>query len=268
MDLGLAGQGCVVTGGSRGIGLGIARLLAAEGAHVLLVARTREALEAATGECAAAATHGARVETLALDVTDDDAGERIVAACVGAFGAIHALVNNAGQTGVRDLEQLDEDDFRSLLELHVIAPLRAMRAVVPRMVEQGYGRIVNVCSAAGRMPTQTNPAYSVSKSAELALSRVFADRYAALDVLVNAVAPGPIETDMTTGSGGVMDQLAAAQGLTREQLLVNFKRRVPRARFGTYDEVAIAAVMLASPRCGFTSGSVWTVDGGFVPALY
>jgi len=266
MDLGLAGQACVITGGSRGIGLGIARGLAAEGADLLLVARDQAALDAAAAACTE--TSAGRVRTLALDVTAPGAGARIVEECVTRLGALHALVNNAGQTGVRDLEQLTTDDFHRLFELHVIAPLSAMRAAVPLMVEQGYGRVVNVCSAAGRMPTQTNPAYSVSKAAELALSRVFADRYAAAGVLVNAICPGPIETDMVTGEGGVMDQLAAANGIDRAEMLVRFRQRVPRGRFGTFDEVAIAAIMLASPRCGFTSGSVWSVDGGFVPALY
>jgi 3-oxoacyl-[acyl-carrier protein] reductase len=267
MDLGLRGHACVVTGGSRGIGLGIATGLAAEGADLLLVARDPGALESAAARCAAVDGAG-RVSKLALDVTEEGAGDRMIEACVDAYGNIHALVNNAGQTGVRDLEQLEPGDFRGMLELHVLAPFAAMRAAVRVMVDRGYGRIVNVCSAAGRMPTQTNPAYSVSKAAELALSRVFADRYAAADVLVNAVCPGPIDTDLVTGEGGVVDQLAAANGIGRDEMLARFRQRVPRGRFGTYDEVAIAAIVLASPRCGFTSGSVWSVDGGFVPALY
>src|SRR2546429_265854 len=191
MDLGLNGKACLVTGASRGIGLATARGLCAEGAHVLLTARDPNALEQATRECAAA---GGRAEALALDVTVPDAADRLVAAAAERFGDLDVLVNNAGTSHARPLAELTDQDWQAQWELHVMAPLRLMRAAAPRMAARGSGRIVNVSSSAGKRPSGTlDPSYSVTKAAELSLSRVFADRWAARGVLVNAVTPGPVE---------------------------------------------------------------------------
>ena len=159
-----------MTGASRGIGAATARLLEEEGARVLRVSRSGD---------------------FACDVTEPDAGERIVAECVERFGRVDVLVNNAGTSRAAPLEELTEDDWREQWELNVMAPLRLMSAAAPRMAEAGDGRIVNVASSSGKRPSPRNAAYSVTKAAELSLSRVFADRWAGTGVLVNAVAPGP-----------------------------------------------------------------------------
>ena len=176
MDLGLGGKACAVTGASRGIGRHTARLLAEEGASVLLVARGAEVLAEAADECRAA---GGDAHALALDVTDADAGERIVAAGEERFGRLDVLVNNAGTARWRDLDEVPEADWYAAWELNVMAPLRAMRAAIPGMVERGWGRVVNVSSTAGKRPSAQMPEYSVAKAAELSLSRLFADRHAA-----------------------------------------------------------------------------------------
>ena len=106
------------------------------------------------------------------------------------MGGIDVLVNNAGTSFARGLDELTDEDWQGQWELHVMAPMRLMRAAAPRMAQRGGGRIVNVCSSAGKRPSLTNAAYSVTKAAQLSLSRVFADSYAADNVLVNAVAPG------------------------------------------------------------------------------
>ena len=207
MDLGLRDRVCVITGASRGIGRATAVALAGEGAALLLVGRSEEAL----AETAHAAR--GRAETLVLDVTAPDAGERVLAAC---DGRIDALVNNAGTSAVRPLEELTDAEWQEQWELHVMAPMRLMRAAAPKMAERGWGRIVNVCSSSGKRPSSTNAAYSVTKAAELSLSRAFADKYAARGVLVNAVTPGPIGGDLWLGPGGLADQNARGAGrLTR-----------------------------------------------------
>ena len=158
MDLGLKGRVCVVTGASRGIGAETAKLLCAEGASVLLVARNQERLEAAAREAAAAAAGAnGRAAILSLDITDDDAGERMLAAASERFGALDVLVNNAGAAQWRDLGDVPEEDWRGQYELSVMAPLRAMRAAIPPMAERGWGRVVNVCSTAASVPRHRCP---------------------------------------------------------------------------------------------------------------
>ena len=164
---GSQGRTAVVTGAGRGIGAATADQLAAEGARVVRVSRSE-----------------------GIDVTAPDAAERI--ARLAAPHDIDILVNNAGTSFVKGLEELTDDDWNGFWELHVMAPMRLMRAFAPGMAERGWGRIVNVASSSGKRPSLTNPAYSVSKAAQLSVSRVFADTYAARGVLVNAVAPGAV----------------------------------------------------------------------------
>lgn len=247
MDLGLTGKACIVTGASRGIGLATCRLLDAEGARVLGVARSGADLE--------------------LDVTAPDAGERAVEACHERLGGVDVLVNGAGTSRVRSLEELTDEDWRQQWELHVMASMRLMRAAAPRMAERGGGRIVNVCSSSGKRPSLTNVAYSVTKAAQLSLSRAFADAWAARGVLVNAVAPGPVETPLWMADGGLADQQAAVAGVSREEVLEAARAKIPLGRFGTEEEVAATIVFLCSERASDVVGAAWSVDGGSVPVI-
>lgn len=266
MDLGLSGRACAVTGASRGIGLAAARLLCAEGASVVLVARDQAALAAAAGELTA---EGGRAIGLALDVTEPDAGERVTAVAEEAFGPLYALVNNAGFTHARPLEELGDDDWRAQWEVHVMAPMRLMRAAAPGMAERGEGRIVNVTSTAAKRPSGTaDAAYSVTKAAQLSLSRVFADRWAGQGVLVNAVAPGAVAGSMWLSEGGLADELAQRTGKTREEVLESMAARIPRGRMGTEEEVAAVIAFLCSAHAANVAGAAWSVDGGTVPTIF
>jgi 3-oxoacyl-[acyl-carrier protein] reductase len=261
MDLGLQDKVSVVTGASSGIGLATARLLAAEGARVLLVGRREEPLRAARDELGDAADY------IAADVTDPAADERIVATCAEQMGGIDVLVNNAGTSAVRPLDELTDEEWRAQYELHVLAPMRLMRAAAPRMAARGGGRIVNVTSSAGKRPSLTNAAYSVTKAAQLSLSRVFADAYAADGVLVNAVAPGPVGSDLWLGEGGLAEQSAAARGIGRDEALAQQAAKVPLGRFGTAQEIADVIVFLCSERSGYVTGAAWSADGGTVATI-
>ena len=129
-----------------------------------------------------------------------------------------ALVNNAGTSQARALEDLTDADWQEQWDLHVMAPMRLMRALAPAMAEAGGGRVVNVSSSSGRRPSgRLDACYSVTKAAELSLSKVFADAFAARGVLVNAVAPGAVEGELWTGEGGLADQIAARTDSTREE---------------------------------------------------
>src|SRR4051794_18808737 len=238
MDLGLDGTACIVTGASRGIGAATAGMLAGEGAGVLRVARSDADLE--------------------LDVTEPDAGERAVAECVERFGAVDALVNNAGTSFARPLDELTDEDWQGQWELHVMASLRLMRAAAPRMAEAGGGRVVNVCSSAGKRPSLTNAAYSVTKAAQLSLSRVFADALAAQGVLVNAIAPGAVDTPLWLAEGGLADQAARRSGKSREQALQGQRDKIPLGRMGTAEEIAAVVTFLCSRRASDVAGAAWS----------
>jgi 3-oxoacyl-[acyl-carrier protein] reductase len=269
MDLGLSGRACVVTGAGRGIGRETARQLCAEGANVLLVARSEEQLKVAAGQASAAgAEAGGRAEALLLDVTADDAGERMLAAATEHFGGLDVLVNNAGVAKWRDLDEVPDEDWRAQYELNVMAPLRAMRAAAPAMAERGWGRVVNVCSTAGKRPSASMPEYSVAKAAELSLSRLFADRYASSGVLVNAICPGPAASEMWMEPGGLLDQSQAMSGAaSREEALETAGAKRPIGRLAEPGEIAGAIVFLCSERASYVSGAAWSVDGGTVQVI-
>ncbi len=269
MDLGLKGRACVVTGASRGIGQETARLLCAEGADVLLVGRNEERLKAAREVAAAAgASAGGRAEALALDVTNPDAGQRMLATAVERYGSLDVLVNNAGAAQWRHLDDVPDEDWYAQYELNVMAPLRAMRAAAPAMAERGWGRIVNVCSTAGKRPSAAMPEYSVAKAAELSLSRLFADRYAKQNVLVNAICPGPVEAELWMEPGGLLDQSQQMSGAeSREEALAEAGAKRPIGRLAEVGEIAAAIVFLCSERASYVSGAAWSVDGGTVQVI-
>jgi 3-oxoacyl-[acyl-carrier protein] reductase len=268
MDLGLAGKACAVTGASRGIGRETARQLCAEGADVLLIARDATALDTAARECAEQGGPGGRAEALALDVTDSEAGRRLVATCEERFGKLDVLVNNAGTAAWRDLDDVLDDDWYAAWEVNVMAPLRAMRAAIPAMVGRGWGRVVNVSSTAGKRPSAAMPEYSVAKAAELSLSRLFADRYAARGVLVNAICPGPTKSELWMGTGGLLDQsMELADIGTREEALEAAGRKRPIGRLADVEEIAGAIVFLCSERASYVAGAAWSVDGGTVQVI-
>jgi 3-oxoacyl-[acyl-carrier protein] reductase len=266
MELGLRDRACVITGASRGIGRATALALAGEGAALLLVGRREDAL-AETAEACRAAGAGARAEILTIDVTASDAGERVGEACHSHYDRIDALVNNAGTSAVRSLEELTDDEWQAQWDLHVMAPMRLMRALAPEMAERGWGRIVNVCSSSGKRPSGTNAAYSVTKAAELSLSRVFADAYGGKGVLVNAVAPGPIGGELWLEPGGLADQNAEAKGTTREEVLEATAKRTPLGRLGSEQEIAAVITFLCSEAASNVLGAAWSVDGGTVPVI-
>jgi 3-oxoacyl-[acyl-carrier protein] reductase len=230
MDLGIKGRTAVVTGASRGIGAAAVALLEAEGARVVGVSR-------ATG----------------------------IAELAGA--PVDILVNNAGTSYAKPLAELTDDDWNAQWELHVLASMRLMRSFAPGMAERGWGRIVNVASSAGKRPSLTNAAYSVTKAAQLSLSRVFADTYAARGVLVNAVAPGAVASGLWMADGGLADQTAAAGGMSREEAIAVQAGKVPVGRFATEEEIASVVVFLCSERASMVAGAAWSVDGGTVATI-
>jgi 3-oxoacyl-[acyl-carrier protein] reductase len=263
MNLGLTGRACTVSGGTRGIGLEVARQLHGEGADLLLLGRGDAALRAAADELG----DGARVELLALDVTEPGAGDEVVAACQERFGRIDVLVNNAGASSVRAIEELTDEDWQLQWDINVMAPMRLMRAAVPVMAQAGWGRIVNISSSSGKRPGQRNVAYSVGKAAELSLSRAYADAYAQRGVLINAVTPGPVASELWLAPGGLVDQTVQARGGTREAVLEAAAAGLPIRRLAGPEEIAAVVVFLCSEAASNVAGAAWSVDGGAVPVI-
>jgi NAD(P)-dependent dehydrogenase (short-subunit alcohol dehydrogenase family) len=203
-----------------------------------------------------------------MDVTEPDAGERIVDAAVERFGKLDVLVNNAGTSKRWPLEEVSDEAWQAAWEINVMAPLRAMRVAAPHMAERGWGRIVNVSSTAGKRPSALMPEYSVAKAAELSLSRLFADRYAARGVLVNAVCPGPTKSELWMAPGGLLDQARELGGhQSREEALESAAAGRPIHRLAEVGEIADAIVFLCSERASYVSGAAWSVDGGTVQVI-
>jgi 3-oxoacyl-[acyl-carrier protein] reductase len=240
MDLGIAGRVAVVTGGGSGIG-------------AVTVERLREA---------GATVHDAS-RTTGVDVTDPEAPERVRELA----GDVDILVNSAGTSYLRELADLTDADWQEQWELHVMGPLRLMRALAPGMAERGWGRIVVVSSSSGKRPSQTNAAYSVTKAAALSLSRTFADAYAGTGVLVNAVTPGAVAGPLWEADGGLADQAAEAKGITREEALAAQAEKIPLGRMAQPGEIADVIAFLCSERASTVTGAAWSVDGGSVPII-
>jgi 3-oxoacyl-[acyl-carrier protein] reductase len=268
MDLGLADRVCVVTGASRGIGHATVRGLLAEGALVVGVGRDENRLQNALADAAGeAGVDVSRTTGVAADITRPEAPDAIRAAAVERFGPVDVLVNNAGTMVIRSIDELTDDDWNEQWETNVLGPMRLMRALAPEMAERGYGRIVNVSSSSGKRPSLRNIAYSAAKSAQLSLSRSFADTYADKGVTVNAVAPGMLDSPMWTAPGGLAEQAAAQQGTTVEEIMAAGHKKIPRGRLGTVDEVAAVIVFLCSSQAAFVTGAAWSVDGGTIQTI-
>src|SRR6188472_3696025 len=198
MDLGLTDQVCLVTGSTGGIGLETARLLAAEGARVIVTGRDAARVEQARDGV------GARLG-VACDLGDADAPAKLVAEAMDAVGPIEILVNNVGAAYQTSFEDVSDEQWDSMWQLNVMSYVRCIRAVLPGMKSAQRGSIVNVSSTAGKRPSTGMPNYSVTKAAVLSLSRLVADLYAKEGIRCNALAPGPTLSETWLAPGRLAD---------------------------------------------------------------
>ena len=260
MDLGLRDCVCVVTGSTGGIGLETARLLAAEGARVVITGRDPDRLERARTDT------GAEVG-VACDLSDVAAPARVIASATQELGPVACLVNNVGEAYQTSFEDLSEEEWEGMWQLNVMSYVRAIRAVLPGMRERGEGVIVNVSSTAGKRPSTGMPNYSVTKAAVLSLSRLVADLDAREGIRCNAVTPGPTATDSWLAEGGLADQQATRSGKTREEVIASVGAGRPLGRLAEAGEIAAVIAFLCSAQASYVTGAAWSVDGGTVPII-
>ena len=260
MRLGLHDRVALVTGSTAGIGLETARLLAAEGARVVVTGRDEERVERARADVGAALG-------VPCDLAEPTAPASLVERVVAELGPVQVLVNNVGVAYQRSFEELEDADWEELWQLNVMSYVRAIRAVLPSMRESGAGTIVNVSSTAGKRPSGGMPDYSVTKAAVLSLSRLVADLYAGDGIRCNAVTPGPTASPAWLAPGGLADQGAALSGKSRDEVLAGVAKGRPLGRLAEREEIAAVIAFLCSDASSYVTGAAWSADGGTVPII-
>lgn len=265
MDLNLRGKTALVTGGSKGIGLETARCLANEGVKVLICARRESALAEAAEDIEA--TTGQRVETLSLDVTDVEAIASLPQEVERGLGRIDLLVNNAGTGTYKPFLTVTEEELLHGTEINFFSQFRICQKLIPLMIAQGGGNIVNVAGQTGIMVT--NPPFlssctGPSKSAEIRLSRILANEFAPENIRVNCVVPGFVYTPERFAKWE--RELAKKQDLDDEQAQAHMdqwsqNQAMRNTRWGTPEELANLIVFALSDACRFMNGAVLVADG-------
>lgn len=235
----------IVTGGARGIGYAIAERLLNSGAGVCLWDIDAAALDAAKAELSALG----KVHTSTVDLTSITSVEAAAASTIGAFGKIDILVNNAGIAGTNAKTwETDPAEWQRVMAINLNGPFHCCHAVVPHMLKNGYGRIVNIASIAGKEGNPNAAHYSASKAGVVALTKSLGKELATSNIIVNAITPAVIETD-------ILKQLT-------QQHIDYMLSKIPMNRFGKKEEAAALVAWLSSEDCSFTTGAVFDLSGG------
>ena len=245
----LNGKVALITGGARGLGRTMAIALGEAGADIALAGRSRESCEATAREISDAS--GRTVRAFQADVTSLDDVTRLAADVTAACGGIDILVNNAGTNIRGTIATLSEQDWDAVIDTNLKGPFLCSKAIGPLMVARGWGRVINLASIMSVVALPGRAPYASSKAGVLGLTRVLALEWAGTGVTCNAICPGPFATDMNRQ---LLNDPAAYQ---------QFVNQIPLGRWGELDELAGAAVFLASDASSYVTGSSLFVDGGW-----
>ena len=253
---GLSGRTAVITGGGRGVGADVARLLAADGAAVLVAARTSSEVEEVATELR---RNGANAAATTCDVSDPRSVDSLAARATEAFGRVDILINNAGIATAAPLARTTLDDWNRTLAINATGAFLCMQAFVPGMLERKWGRVVNVASTLALTGYRYTSAYTASKHALLGLTRAVATEAAAHGVTVNAVCPSYLDTRMTEET---LARVTAKTGRSRDEALEAIIGQNPQRRLIDPREVATAIVYLCSDAAASINGTALVIDGG------
>ena len=255
MDLGLKNKVALISGGSRGIGKGIAAALLQEGCRVVICARNNEQLQNAVKELKPSATAAEGILPVQGDITRSGDVQKIIKSVIAEFGRIDILINNAGGNRRKLFEQTTDTDWQEILDLNLNAHIQLSRSVIPYMKEQKQGVIVFISSIFGRESGGTTLSiYNTTKSALISLAKIMAVELAPFGIRVNSIAPGSIRF-----AGGSWDERAQKD----PQGIAEFiKKEMPLGRFGTVEEVANVVTFLVSEKASLVTGACINIDGG------
>lgn len=260
MDLGLTGKVAVVTGGSVGIGLAVARGFAAEGVHLALCARNADRLAGVADTIRA--EFGVRVLAVPADVAVAAETDRLVQAVQDEYGGADILFNNAGTGSEETILNAPDEKWQHYWELHVMAAVRLSRALAPLMIPRGGGAILNNASICATQPLGYEPIYNVTKAALVMFSKCLANELIPHGIRVNALNPGLVRTPDWEKTARILTE---GRAQTWEQYLQTIAdENAPIGRFATPEEIADFAVFLCSPRASYAVGSTYYVDGGWL----
>ena len=259
MDLGISGKWALVCAASKGLGKGCAAALAAEGVNVVITARGAEVLEATAAELRALG--GGEVRAVAGDITTPEGRAAALAACP----QVDILVNNAGGPPPGDFRDWDRDAWIKALDANMLTPIELIKSVVDPMMSRGFGRIVNITSAAVKAPIDILGLSNGARSGLTGFVAGLSRKTIAQGVTINALLPGPFHTDRL---GTTMAGVAKASGQTIEQVLAQRAAQNPARRFGTKEEFGAACAFLCSVHAGYITGQNWLMDGGAYPGTF